>query len=293
MSVGANTTMNHLLVGVDAQSVRMDPYIPSFFLWNGLLAQDLKIPANPLAPVLIAPNIGSYVGGDITAGTLASGIWDSDALSLFIDLGTNGEIVFGNRDFLVSCACSAGPAFEGGDIFLRYARHGRRHRSLHRRQSDHGPTVSIVGDEGQKAVGICGSGIIDIISELYRCGIVNAKGLFIREGERVRRDHHGMGRYVIAFETKARPAGKCPSTKVDIDNFIRAKGAIFSAIATLLQSVDMPVEAIENVYARRRHRLRHQHEERGEYRHVPGCGAGKVPLYRQLLSGWRLRHGHE
>ena len=74
MSVGANTTMNHLLVGVDAQSVRMDPYIPSFFLWNGLLAQDLKIPANPLAPVLIAPNIGSYVGGDITAGTLASGI---------------------------------------------------------------------------------------------------------------------------------------------------------------------------------------------------------------------------
>ena len=73
MSVGANTTMNHLLVGVDAQSVRMDPYIPSFFLWNGLLAQDLKIPANPLAPVLIAPNIGSYVGGDITAGTLASG----------------------------------------------------------------------------------------------------------------------------------------------------------------------------------------------------------------------------
>ena len=116
MSVGANTTMNHLLVGVDAQPVRMDPYIPSFFLWNDLLAQDLKLPANPLAPVLIAPNIGSYVGGDITAGTLASGIWDSDALSLFIDLGTNGEIVFGDRDFLVSCACSAGPAFEGGDI---------------------------------------------------------------------------------------------------------------------------------------------------------------------------------
>ena len=110
LCVGANTTMNHLFVGVDAQSVRMEPYIPSFFHWDGLLAGDVKLPANPLAQVLIAPNIGSYVGGDITAGTLASGIWDSDELSLFIDLGTNGEIVFGNRDFLVSCACSAAPS---------------------------------------------------------------------------------------------------------------------------------------------------------------------------------------
>jgi len=248
MSVGANTTMNHLLVGVDAQSVRMDPYIPSFFLWNGLLAQDLKIPANPLAPVLIAPNIGSYVGGDITAGTLASGIWDSDALSLFIDLGTNGEIVFGNRDFLVSCACSAGPAFEGGDISCGMRATDGAIEACTVDKVTMEPTVSIVGDEGQKAVGICGSGIIDIISELYRCGIVNAKGLFIREGERVRRDHHGMGRYVIAFENESETGREVSINEVDIDNFIRAKGAIFSAIATLLQSVDMPVEAIENVY---------------------------------------------
>ena len=168
MSVGANTTMNHLLVGVDAQSVRMDPYIPSFFLWNGLLAQDLKIPANPLAPVLIAPNIGSYVGGDITAGTLASGIWDSDALSLFIDLGTNGEIVFGNRDFLVSCACSAGPAFEGGDISCGMRATDGAIEACTVDKVTMEPTVSIVGDEGQKAVGICGSGIIDIMVESLR-----------------------------------------------------------------------------------------------------------------------------
>ena len=116
LCIGANTTMNHLLVGVDAQSVRMDPYIPSFFGWEGLLAGDLHLPANPLAPVIIAPNIGSYVGGDITAGTLAAGFWNKEEMSLFIDLGTNGEIVFGNQDFLMSCACSAGPAFEGGDI---------------------------------------------------------------------------------------------------------------------------------------------------------------------------------
>ena len=101
---------------------------------------------------------------------------------------------------------------------------------------------------GVTYIGICGGGIIDIISELYRCGIVNAKGLFIREGERVRRDHHGMGRYVIAFENESETGREVSINEVDIDNFIRAKGAIFSAIATLLQSVDMPVEAIENVY---------------------------------------------
>ena len=116
LCVAANTTMNHLFVGVDAEPVRMEPYIPSFFGWEGLTAGDLKLPANPLANVVIAPNIGSYVGGDITAGALAAGFWDKDEMSLFIDLGTNGEIVFGNRDFLMSCACSAGPAFEGGDI---------------------------------------------------------------------------------------------------------------------------------------------------------------------------------
>ncbi|MDD5863284.1 MAG: corrinoid activation/regeneration protein AcsV [Firmicutes bacterium] len=248
LSVGANTTMNHLFVGVDAQSVRMEPYIPSFFRWDGLLAQDLSLPASPLAPVLIAPNIGSYVGGDITAGTLASGIWDKDELSLFIDLGTNGEIVFGNRDFLMSCACSAGPAFEGGDISCGMRATDGAVEACTIDKLTMEPTVSIVGEEGQKAVGICGSGIIDIISELYRCGIINAKGLFVREGDRVRRDHHGMGRYVLAFENESETGREVSINEVDIDNFIRAKGAIFSAISTLLQSVDMTVDAIENVY---------------------------------------------
>ena len=198
LCVGANTTMNHLFVGVDAQSVRMEPYIPSFFHWDGLLAGDVNLPANPLAEVRIAPNIGSYVGGDITAGTLASGIWDRDEMSLFIDLGTNGEIVFGNRDFLMSCACSAGPAFEGGDISCGMRATDGAIEACTIDKGTMEPTLSIVGDPGQKPVGICGSGIIDIISELFRCGIINAKGLFVKEGSRIRRDHHGMGRYVLA-----------------------------------------------------------------------------------------------
>ena len=248
LAIGANTTMNHLLIGVDADPVRMDPYIPSFFGWEGLLAGDLKLPANPLAPVVIAPNIGSYVGGDITAGTLATMMWDSDEMTLFIDLGTNGEIVFGNRDFLMSCACSAGPAFEGGDISCGMRATDGAIEACTIDKASMEPTMTIVGDPGQKPVGICGSGIIDIISELFRTGIINARGQFAREGERVLRDQHGMGRYVLATAAESETGREVSINEVDIDNFIRAKGAIFSGIDTLLQSVDMTPECIEKVY---------------------------------------------
>ena len=247
LTVGANTTMNHLLIGVDADPVRMDPYIPSFFAWDGLTAQDLKLPANPMAPVVIAPNIGSYVGGDITAGTLATMMWDRDEMTLFIDLGTNGEIVFGNRDFLMSCACSAGPAFEGGDISCGMRATDGAVEAVTIDKETMEPALTVVGDAGQKPVGICGSGIIDIISELFRTGIINAKGLFVREGDRVKRDQHGMGRYVLATAQESETGREVSINEVDIDNFIRAKGAIYSGIDTLLQSVDMTPDCIDQV----------------------------------------------
>ena len=248
LCIGANTTMNHLLVGVDADPVRMDPYIPSFFGWEGLLAGDLKLPANPLAPVIIAPNIGSYVGGDITSGTLAACFWNREEMSLFIDLGTNGELVFGNQDFLMSCACSAGPAFEGGDISCGMRATDGAIEACIIDKDTMEPNLTIVGEAGQKPVGICGSGIIDIISELYRCRIINSRGQFVREGERVKRDEHGMGRYIIANAAESETGREVSINEVDIDNFIRAKGAIFSAIDTLLTSVDMTVDMIDKVY---------------------------------------------
>ena len=247
LTVGANTTMNHLLVGVDADPVRMDPYIPSFFAWDGLLARDLNLPANPLASVVIAPNIGSYVGGDITAGTLATMMWDQDEMTLFIDLGTNGEIVFGNRDFLMSCACSAGPAFEGGDISCGMRATDGAVEAVTIDGATMEPKLTIVGEAGQKPVGICGSGIIDIIAELFRTRIINAKGLFVREGERVKRDAYGMGRYVLATAEESETGREVSINEVDIDNFIRAKGAIYSGIDTLLQSVDMTPDCIDKV----------------------------------------------
>ena len=246
--IASNTTMNHLLLGVDADPVRMEPYIPSFFAWEGLVAGDLKLPANPLAEVRLAPNIGSYVGGDITAGTLATGLWDSDEMSLFIDLGTNGEIVFGNRDFMMTCACSAGPAFEGGDISCGMRATDGAIEACEIDKETMEPTLTVVGEAGQKPVGICGSGIIDIISELFRCGIINARGMFAREGKRVGRDAHGMGRYILATAEESETGREVSINEVDIDNFIRAKGAIFSAIDTMLSTVDMTPECIDRVY---------------------------------------------
>ena len=246
--VASNTTMNHLLLGVDADPVRMEPYIPTFFHWDGLKASDIRLIANPDARVVLAPNIGSYVGGDITAGTLTSRIWDKDEFSLFIDLGTNGEIVFGNRDFMMSCACSAGPAFEGGDIScgMRATDGAVEAVTIDRETLE--PVLSIVGKPGQKPVGICGSGIIDVIAELYRTSAISAKGHFVRENRRILRDEHGMGRYVLAFGSESETGREIAITEVDIECFIRAKGAIFSAIHIMLSSLDMDVSVLEHIY---------------------------------------------
>ena len=248
MSIASNTTMNHLLLGVDANPVRMEPYIPTFFRWDGLQAQELKLPANPTAQVRLAPNIGSYVGGDITAGAFTTGLWNQDEFSLFIDLGTNGELVFGNRDFMMSCACSAGPAFEGGDIScgMRATDGAIEAVTIDKETMD--PTLKIVGEAGQKPVGLCGSGIIDVIAELYRTSIISAKGQFVREGARVQRDAHGMGRYILASAAESETGREIAITEVDIESFIRAKAAIFSAIHTMLASLDMDVSVLEHVY---------------------------------------------
>ena len=246
--VASNTTMNHLLLGVDADPVRMEPYIPTFFHWDGLKASDIRLIANPDAKVVLAPNIGSYVGGDITAGTLTSRIWDKDEFSLFIDLGTNGEIVFGNRDFMMSCACSAGPAFEGGDIScgMRATDGAVEAVTIDRETLE--PVLSIVGKSGQKPVGICGSGIIDVIAELYRTSAISSKGHFVRDNRRILRDEHGMGRYVLAFSSESDTGREIAITEVDIECFIRAKGAIFSAIHIMLSSLDMDVSVLEHIY---------------------------------------------
>ena len=246
LCIASNTTMNHLLVGIPADPIRTEPYIPAFFHLNDLHARDLSLPVHPDAAVRIAPNIGSYVGGDITAGTFAGLLWDKDELSLFIDLGTNGEIVFGNRDFLVSCACSAGPAFEGGDISCGMRATDGAIEAVTIDEATLEPSLEILGN--QKPIGLCGSGIIDAIAELFRCGAINARGTFIRESSRIAHDRHGAGRYILAFPEESADGREIALNEVDIMNFIRAKGAVYSAIDTLLSAMDMDESVLEGIY---------------------------------------------
>lgn len=248
LAVAGNSTMNHLLMGINADPLRMEPYIPAFFKTNSFYASDINLNVHPDAHIIMAPNIGSYVGGDITAGTLVSMLWNQEQFSLFIDLGTNGELVFGNSDFMMSCACSAGPAFEGGDISCGMRATDGAIEACTIDKDTMEPTLTIIGDSGQKPVGLCGSGIIDVIAELFRCGIISPKGKFIREGKRIKHDAYGMGSYVLAFEEEAEGTKDVEITEVDIDNFIRAKGAIFSAIRTMLKTLDFDISMIEQVF---------------------------------------------
>ena len=246
MVLAGNTTMNHLLLGLWSDPIRMEPFVPSFFQTNYIYVRDIGLKMNPLAELIVAPNIGSYVGGDITAGALVSMIWNRPELSLFIDLGTNGELVFGNNEFLMSCACSAGPAFEGGDISCGMRATDGAIEACTIDKDTLEPTLTVVG--GEAPAGICGSGIIDIIAELFRTSAINGKGKFIRENPRILHDEHGMGSYVIAWQKDTGGVKDVVINEVDIDNFIRAKGAIFSATQTMLQSLGFDASVIERVY---------------------------------------------
>ena len=247
MCLAGNTTMNHLLLGLYSEPVRTDPYVPTFFLCDDIRANSLKLGLHEEAKLILAPNIGSYVGGDITAGAFASMLWNKEELSLFIDLGTNGELVFGNNEFLMSCACSAGPAFEGGDISCGMRATDGAIDSFTVDKETMEPTFTTIGNT-EHPVGICGSGIIDVIAELFRAGIINGKGKFSREGKRVRFDENGMGSYVIAFKEVTGGVRDVEINEVDIDNFIRAKGAIFSATMTMLSSMGMDPSVLGHVY---------------------------------------------
>ena len=247
-AVCGNTTMMHLFLGVYGNNIRLEPYVPAFFSMPRVRGSETSIGIHPDAEVLLAPNIGSYVGGDITAGVFAAGIARNDTFSLFIDLGTNGELVFGNSDFLMACACSAGPAFEGGEIACGMRATDGAIDSVKINRETMKPAYRVLGDYDQPPAGFCGSGLIDIIGELFDAGIINAKGKFIREGERIHIDEWGFTRYTICSAEDSMNGDDIYISDADIDNFIRAKASIFSAIVTMLNSSGMDIEMISDVY---------------------------------------------
>jgi len=250
LTVAANTTMNHLLLGVDANSIRIEPYQPAFLEFEPQNPASIGINLAPDAKMILAPNIGSYVGGDITAGVLAAktpsgkNIWNRPEMTLLIDLGTNGEIVFGNEEFLMACACSAGPAFEGGDIScgMRAASGAIEACCINKDTLE--PTLKIINDD--KPSGLCGSGIIDVVAELFRVGVIDGKGRF-RKSCHENRPPDNPGSYVLVYAENSATGKDISITETDIDNFIRAKGAIFSGIMSLLTPLGFTPADIDDV----------------------------------------------
>ena len=247
MAVAGNTTMTHLFLGIDPQFIRLEPYIPTINHPFPVLARDLGLHINPEAQVDTLPGVGAYVGGDITAGVLSSEMYRTDKLTLFIDVGTNGEIVLGNADWLISCACSAGPAFEGAGVQSGMRAIPGAIDEVWINPQTLEPTYRTIGD--RPAQGICGSGMISALAEMFVTGVVDKGGRLNRQlpAPRIRIGNHGP-EYVLALADPERGiTADVVLTEVDIANLIRAKGAIYAGFSILTRSVGISLADVEEV----------------------------------------------
>ncbi len=246
--LSGNTTMVHLLLGLNPEYIRLDPYTPTILDPPHLKAAEVGLNIRPESWVTISPCVGSYVGGDITAGLLCTDLaTETDKVSLFIDIGTNGELVLGNGDFLMTCACSAGPAFEGGGIGCGMRAAVGAVESVRVDPETGVCTYSTIG--GVKPRGICGSGMIDLLAGLFLSGWLDPAGRL--NTSRLSPAIQVEGRhacYMIANEDKSHDGKPVIITEQDISNIIRAKAAIYSACAMLLHQLEMSFEELATVY---------------------------------------------
>jgi len=247
--VAANSTMMHLFAGLQPEPIRLVPFVPTINHLPTLRAAALGLNLCPDATVDSLPGVASYVGADITAGVLSSGLHETDKLTLFIDVGTNGEIVMGDCTWLVTCACSAGPAFEGAGVL-----HGMRatQGAIEEVWIDphtYEPTIKVIGPEGEKARGLCGSGLIGIMAELLTTGIVDKSGNIHTNlpTPRARLGDHGP-EYVVVWAADSATGQDIAITDVDLDNLMRAKAAIYAGFSVLARSVGLTIADVEQVF---------------------------------------------
>jgi uncharacterized 2Fe-2S/4Fe-4S cluster protein (DUF4445 family) len=245
-TISGNTTMIHLFLGLPPETIRLEPYIPAVNQPPRLLASDVTLPINPHAFVDCLPGVASYVGADISAGVLASGLIESEELTLFIDVGTNGETVLGNKEWMLTCACSAGPAFEGAGVVdgMRATEGAIEEIWVHSQTFE--PTYRVIG--GAKPVGICGSGLISLLAELFVTGVIDRGGnvKLDLDTPRVRAGDHGP-EYVLAWADETEDGDDIVLTKVDVDNLMRAKAAIYAGYKVLADSVGVDLADVQQV----------------------------------------------
>lgn len=247
-SVAGNTTMMHLLLGINPEYIRLEPYTPAVYDIPLFRAGDIGLNINPNTAVYMAPSVGSYVGGDITSGLLCTSLSSqNEDISLFIDIGTNGELVLGNEDFLIGCACSAGPAFEGGGI-----ENGMRASSgaIERVSVNRDTGICEYATIGETApIGICGTGMIALIAELFETGWLDAGGRLTRDKKSIAIEPDNKNSRYIIVPAEQSAHGKAISiSETDIDNLIRAKAAIFSACRVMLKKIDMEFADLAKIY---------------------------------------------
>ena len=245
-TIVGNTIMLHLLLNIPASSIRLSPFITTATHMPSITASALNLNIHPEASIQILPCVASYVGADITAGALSSGIADTEKNTLFMDIGTNGEMVLGSKDWLVTCACSAGPAFEGAGVIdgMRATKGAIEEVWINTKTYE--PNIRVIG--GGKPRGLCGSGLISLLAELFLVGIVDKSGNINTslDTQRVRTGSH-EGEYVVAFADETSHGNDIVITHVDIDNLLRAKAAIFAGYVVLAESVGVPLETVEQV----------------------------------------------
>lgn len=246
MTIVGNSTMAHLLLGLPPEPIRLTPYITTVNHPPLSVASELNLNIHPQAVVDVLPGVASYMGADITAGVLSSGTSSADQVTLFLDIGTNGEMVMGTSEWLVSCACSAGPAFEGAGVF-----HGMRATTgaieeVWINTQTHEPTYRVIGNG--KPRGLCGSGLISLIAEMFITGVTDKAGNINMNlsTKCVRTGEHGA-EYVIAWASETDTGKDIVITKPDIDNLLRAKAAIYAGYVVLASSVGMTINDVEQM----------------------------------------------
>lgn len=230
-----NTAMLHFLLGLETSNIRKNPYVPLSTSPPPVRAAEIGIKINPRGLLYSLPSIGGWVGGDVTGGITACGIHRSKELKMFIDIGTNGEIVIGNEEWLLSCSASAGPAFEGAGVT-----NGMRasQGAIEGAQFKNGELrISVIGN--CKPKGICGSGLIDLTAEMFRVGIINRSGKLNPDSTDRVVEQEGELCFIVATESQSMTGEKILITQPDIENLIRAKAAIYAGAKIMLDSLDL------------------------------------------------------
>ena len=246
ITIAGNTTMTQLLLAIDPRYLRRAPYVPASTLYPPFTATTIGLELSEVTTALVFPQISSYVGGDIVSGIMGTGLYRQNELTLFLDIGTNAEIVIGNQDWLACTACSAGPAFEGGGIEfgMRAAKGAIEDFSLDPQTFE--PMLVTVG--GARPKGICGSGLLTMVALMFELGLIDNCGKYNRTLATNRvRCTNGIWEYVVAWSEDTEIGRDIILSEVDIENLIRAKGAIYSGCVTLLEEVGLSIDMIERI----------------------------------------------